>query len=110
MLSILKAAAPFKRVFADGAKEWRNAGDKILPIYRKEYKSRGMTKTFVKAACLCYIDSGEHFYELSSLGARDELLNMRGSPARSVDVAIGANVATNTVESRVDDTPADYDD
>lgn len=79
-------------------------------IYCKEYEFRGMTPKFKKAAWLRYINSGENFYELPSLEAQDELLNSRRNSARSVDVDVNANVATNVGESHVDDIPVNDDE
>lgn len=75
MLIILRGTESLKRILADGTEEWYKGGKEIYPIYCKEYESRGMTKAFAKAARMRYIDSGEDYYELPSLEARDVLVN-----------------------------------
>lgn len=69
-----------------------------------------MTKTFAKAACLRYIDSGEDYYELQSLEALDELLKSRWSPVQSIDFEVNANVGPHVDESSMDAVPIDDDD
>lgn len=89
--------------------KWRERGDEICPMYRKEYESRRLTRTLSKAAWLRHVDSREDYYELPLLAAKDGLLNPRRSPARSVVVEVKLIVATNVEQSRVNDMPGDDD-
>lgn len=57
-----------------------------------------------------YINLGEAHYQSPLLKMHDELLSLRQSPSRWVDVIVTANIATNVRETHVNDTPADYED
>lgn len=68
-----------------------------------------MTRNFSKVRWLCYINSIENYYELSSFRAQEKFLNTWRSPVLSEEVQVNANAAANARESCVYAVPGDND-
>lgn len=98
VLIVIKTGAPLKRVLPDGPEEWYECGNRVCLVCRKKFKTRGVTKEFLKAAWLRYSPDRDDYYELPTLETQDQMLNFRQSPAQSVKDEGNANVTTDAIE------------
>lgn len=75
----------------------------ILPVYRKEFATRGMSFEFANAAWLQYLERKLDYFGVPSPGAQDELLKNYRSPAALVGDQGEAPPAASTVADDVKD-------
>lgn len=67
LLIVVKAGASLNRVLSDGSKKCHDGGEKVCPVYCKEFESRGMTVELTRAGWLRSVSDRDYFYGLPTL-------------------------------------------
>lgn len=74
----------------------------MCPIYHNEYHFRGICIAFAKVTSLRFLAYEDDCDELRSPKTHEESLNLRRSPACSVNVNVNAKDSANTDDAHVE--------